>query len=89
MVAIFHILEKEVKWRRERGLPEGFEGMTKYKPLVAIGAEEPLHDRVENADYFRGSTSNIPDGARDSLPLRTDGIDGLGGIHTSAGFPFL
>jgi hypothetical protein len=52
-VTIFHVLEKELKWRREHGKPTGFDGMTKYRPLVAIGAEEPLHDRVENADYFR------------------------------------
>ena len=52
-MTIFHVLEKEVNWRREHGKSVGFDGMTKYKPLVAIGAEEPLHDRVETADYFR------------------------------------
>lgn len=53
VVTTFHVLEKELKWRRANGKPGGFDGMTKYRPLVAIGAAEPLHDRVENADYFR------------------------------------
>lgn len=53
-VAIFHILEKELKWREEQGRPLGFEGITKYKPLVAIGADEPLQDTIESADYFHG-----------------------------------
>ena len=59
-MTIFHVLEKELQWRREQGLPVGFEGMTKFKPLVAVGAEEPLQDRVENADYFRMSITTIP-----------------------------
>ncbi|KAL2421852.1 hypothetical protein ABEF95_008725 [Exophiala dermatitidis] len=53
-VAVFHILEKELAWRKEHGLPVGFEGITKYKPIIAIGAEEPLQDRIESADYFHG-----------------------------------
>lgn len=60
-MATFHVLEKELKWRREHGKSAGFDGMTKFKPLVAIGAREPLLDRVENADYFRKSptSSNV------------------------------
>ncbi|KAK7890512.1 hypothetical protein LTR67_007720 [Exophiala xenobiotica] len=54
VVAIFHILEKELKWRAEHGKAPGFEGITKYKPLVAIGADEPLQDTIESADYFHG-----------------------------------
>ncbi|EXJ77761.1 DNA glycosylase [Capronia epimyces CBS 606.96] len=54
VVAIFHILEKELKWREKNGNPVGFEGITKFKPIVAIGAEEPLQDRIESADYFHG-----------------------------------
>ncbi|KAI1616872.1 DNA glycosylase [Exophiala viscosa] len=54
VVAIFHILEKELKWREEQGQTLGFEGITKYKPLVAIGADEPLQDTIESADYFHG-----------------------------------
>ncbi|KIV79917.1 hypothetical protein PV11_07456 [Exophiala sideris] len=54
VVAIFHILEKELKWREGQGQPIGFEGITKYKPIVAIGADEPLQDTIESADYFHG-----------------------------------
>jgi inosine-uridine nucleoside N-ribohydrolase len=57
VVAIFQILEKELQWRRENGKLEGFEGMTKYKPIVAVGANEPLHEQLLMADYFHG-----PDG---------------------------
>lgn len=57
VVAIFQILEKELQWRRENGRTEGFEGMTKYKPIVAVGADEPLHEQLLMADYFHG-----PDG---------------------------
>lgn len=55
VVTIFQILEKELKWRRENGRIEGFEGMTKYKPIVAVGADEPLHEQLMMADYFHGS----------------------------------
>lgn len=54
VVAIFHVLEKELEWRKSNSRNLGFEGMTKFKPLVAIGADEPLQDRIESADYFHG-----------------------------------
>jgi inosine-uridine nucleoside N-ribohydrolase len=54
VVAIFHMLEKELQWRRENGRVEGFEGMTKYRPIVAVGASEPLHEQLSMADYFHG-----------------------------------
>ena len=53
-VAVFHILEKELAWRRANDLPSGYDGITKFKPLVAIGADRPLQDRIESADYFHG-----------------------------------
>lgn len=55
VVAIFHILEKEIAWRKAHGKPVGFEGVTKFKPLVAIGADGPLQDAIESADYFHGA----------------------------------
>jgi inosine-uridine nucleoside N-ribohydrolase len=54
VVAIFHILEKELSWRKANNKPVGFEGITNFKPLVAIGADQPLQDRIESADYFHG-----------------------------------
>lgn len=58
VVAIFHVLEKELEFRKSKGMAPGFEGVTKFKPIVAIGASEPLQDLTsESADYFHG-----PDG---------------------------
>jgi hypothetical protein len=57
--------------------------MTKFRPLVAIGAEEPLHDRVENADYFRILPGALQYRENMANALFSDGLDGLGGIHTT------
>lgn len=51
---MFHVIEKEMEWRRARGQLVGFETMLKYKPLVAIGADHPLEDEKLMADYFHG-----------------------------------
>lgn len=53
-VSLFHWIEKETAWRKENGLPEGFEALRAHKPLVAVGAEEPLADQLMMADYFHG-----------------------------------
>lgn len=53
VVALFHVLEKEIAWRKENGKPEGFEALKTYKPIVAVGAEHPLEDDELAADYFR------------------------------------
>ena len=54
VVATFQLLEKEIQWRRENGKSEGYEGMTRYKPMVAVGADKPLYEQVLMADYFHG-----------------------------------
>ena len=55
VVAVFEILEQELAWRRQNGLPEGFEGVTKHGPIpVAVGAEKPLYEELLLADYFHG-----------------------------------
>jgi hypothetical protein len=50
---MFHVLEKELEWRRSNGKPEGFETMKANKPIVAVGPSHPLEDEELMADYFR------------------------------------
>ncbi|KAG6021176.1 hypothetical protein E4U19_005901 [Claviceps sp. Clav32 group G5] len=54
VVAMFHVLEKELEWRKSTGRPEGYEAMKRSKPLVAVGPEHPLEDECLMADYFHG-----------------------------------
>ncbi|TVY83190.1 Uncharacterized protein LSUE1_G000865 [Lachnellula suecica] len=54
VVALFHVIEKELEWRKARGQLEGFEAMRSSKPIVAVGAEHPLEDELLMADYFHG-----------------------------------
>ncbi|KZF22261.1 inosine-uridine preferring nucleoside hydrolase-like protein [Xylona heveae TC161] len=54
-VTMFHVLEREIKWRQEQGLPTGFDTLRSKKPLVAVGSEEPLADQRMMADYFHGT----------------------------------
>jgi hypothetical protein len=53
VVTIFHVIEKELKWREARGQLAGFEAMLASKPIVAVGADHPLEDELLMADYFR------------------------------------
>lgn len=76
---MFHIIEKEMEWRRSQDLPEGFETLKKTKPLVAVGANAPLGDQRIMADYFRRCSENLSDKANES----SDGKDGLAGVHES------
>lgn len=52
-VSLFHHIEKEIAWRRQNGRHVGFECLSRSKPLVAVGAEQPLADQLMMADYFR------------------------------------
>lgn len=52
-VSMFHILEREMQWRREQGRPEGFGALRAHPPIVAVGAEDPLEDQKMLVDYFR------------------------------------
>ena len=47
-------MQKELRWRKSQNLPPSFRGLDS-KPLIAIGAESPLLDPTESADYFHGS----------------------------------
>lgn len=59
-VSMFHILERETDWRRQNGRPEGFGAMRACRPVVAVGAEDPLGDQKMLADYFRASPYSKP-----------------------------
>jgi hypothetical protein len=50
---MFHVIQKEMEWRRNHGYPEGFEALRKAKPVVAVGVDGPLGDERKMADYFR------------------------------------
>lgn len=53
-VAMFHVLELEKEWRVKNGRKPGFGALEANKPIVAVGAKEPLEERALLADYFRG-----------------------------------
>lgn len=53
VVSLFHVLEKELAWRKDAGRPAGFGTMQATKPIVAVGAEHPLEDETLMADHFR------------------------------------
>lgn len=50
---MFHILEREMQWRRQNGRPEGYGVLHASRPIIAVGAEDPLEDQKLLADYFR------------------------------------
>ena len=52
-MSMFHVIEKEREWRREQGLPLGFDSLERSKPVVAIGPRGPLEEQQKAADYFR------------------------------------
>ncbi|CAK7225518.1 hypothetical protein SEUCBS140593_005930 [Sporothrix eucalyptigena] len=56
VVALFHVLEKEMAWRKANGhASNAFGGLKAFKPIVAIGAEHALEDEILMADHFHGS----------------------------------
>ena len=55
VVALFHVIEKELEWRKSRGQLASFGTMLDSKPIVAVGADHPLEDEILMADYFRKS----------------------------------
>jgi hypothetical protein len=52
-VSLFHHIDKEMEWRSENGKEPGFETLRASKPVVAVGAEEPLAEQLMMADFFR------------------------------------
>ncbi|KAL8993859.1 MAG: hypothetical protein Q9169_006030 [Polycauliona sp. 2 TL-2023] len=54
-VSMFHVIEKEMRWRIENGRPEGFEALKRSKPVIAVGADEPLGGERMQAAYYHGA----------------------------------
>ncbi|KAL2269993.1 hypothetical protein VTJ83DRAFT_2177 [Remersonia thermophila] len=54
VVALFHVLEKEMAWRASTGRPL-YKALSTYKPIVAVGAEHALEDEQLVQDHFHGS----------------------------------
>lgn len=57
-VSMFHIIERELQWRREQGR-SGFKTMTTYRPTIAVGAQHPISDSLLLADYFRKQWNRV------------------------------
>lgn len=55
VIALFHVLEKEMAWRKSAGKLTGFGALSSFKPIVAVGAEHALEDEVLAADNFHGA----------------------------------
>ena len=53
VVALFHVLEKEMQWRESKGKGKPYGALQAFKPIVAIGAEHALEDEILMADHFR------------------------------------
>ncbi len=63
VVALFHVLEKELAWRQAAGRPgRGFGALRAFRPVIAIGAEHPLEDELLMADHFRTSAGPASEG---------------------------
>jgi inosine-uridine nucleoside N-ribohydrolase len=79
---MFHVLELERLWRIKHGLDPGFSILETRKPVVALGATEPLEGALMEFDFFR----SLPKLSSELslLTSNVDGKDGLGGIHTHA-----
>ncbi|KAK2073539.1 hypothetical protein P8C59_007819 [Phyllachora maydis] len=54
VVALFHVLEKEMSWRKTAG-KKVYAALGAHKPIVAVGAEHPLENEDLMADHFHGA----------------------------------
>lgn len=57
---MFHVIEKERQWRNDNGRMEGFDVLKQSKPIIAVGADEPLGGERMKAAYYRMSNLSHP-----------------------------
>ncbi|KAI4729153.1 nucleoside hydrolase [Aureobasidium sp. EXF-10728] len=69
-VSLFHHMEREIEWRSKNGRELGFETLRASKPLVAVGAEEPLAEQLMMADFFPGGAPLSPNATETSQQVR-------------------
>jgi len=52
---MFHVLYHELKWREQTGRATGktFGALQAYKPLIALGAQFALEEKLHAKDGFR------------------------------------
>ncbi len=50
---MFHVIDKEIQWRKDHGRSEGFDTLRRSKPIVAVGEDEPLGGERMKAAYYR------------------------------------
>ncbi|KAL2158501.1 hypothetical protein VTH06DRAFT_4268 [Thermothelomyces fergusii] len=72
VVALFHVLEKEMAWRESTGRPT-YGALKAYKPIVAVGAEHALEEENLVADNFFGADGlhGVSDAHPDLSPVDT------------------
>lgn len=70
VVSLLHHTEREIEWRRKNAKEIGFDALRACKPIVAVGAEEPLADQRMMADYFRTFQSTLLQMASGSSPIQ-------------------
>ena len=56
-VTLFNVVEKERQWRLKTGKPETMKISSESKPVVALGAEQPITAVKTLADYYREFSS--------------------------------
>lgn len=52
---MFYVIDLERRWRIENGLQPGFTTLDNCKPVVAVGATNPIEGAILEYDYFRNS----------------------------------
>lgn len=71
---MLHILNREMEWRKKQGRPEGFDTLRAHKPVIAVGAQQPLDDQKMLADYFRTFPSHTyPEAVTELMAIRWKG----------------